>query len=159
MLALLARTDRQGLAYAGAAFIALSGNERDELRIRLESIKSGRCPLARLRMPTAQWVKPQLVARVRHLAGAKRLRHATVRGSLADRGSDYSAAQLTALRFHFGGARPNTVQPPSEQPKRRKGSKEKDRVESGFGHGGGPYAPNQIQSSVLYIASQDSSSN
>jgi ATP-dependent DNA ligase len=79
MLALLASADRQGLAYAGAAFIALSGDERDELRIRLESIKTGQCPLARLRMPTAQWVKPQLVARVRHLARAKSLRHATVR--------------------------------------------------------------------------------
>jgi ATP-dependent DNA ligase len=77
---LLARADRQGLAYAGTAFIALPGNERDELRIRLESIKTGRCPLARLRMPTAQRVKPQLVARVRHLAGAKHLRHGTVRG-------------------------------------------------------------------------------
>jgi hypothetical protein len=31
-------------------------------------------------MLTAQWVKPQLVARVRHLAGAKHLRHGTVRG-------------------------------------------------------------------------------
>ena len=67
MLALLARADRQGLAYAGAALIALPGNERDELRARLESIKTDRCPLARLHMPTAQWVKPQLVARVRYL--------------------------------------------------------------------------------------------
>jgi hypothetical protein len=80
MLALLASADRQGLAYAGAAVIALSGNEQDELRIRLESIKTGQCPLTRLRLPTAQWVKPQPVARVRHLAGAKHLRHATVRG-------------------------------------------------------------------------------
>ena len=37
ILALLARTEKQGLAYAGAAFIALSGNERDELRASLES--------------------------------------------------------------------------------------------------------------------------
>jgi ATP-dependent DNA ligase len=80
LLALLASADRQGLAYAGTAFIALSRNERDELRLRLENIKTDLCPLARLRMPTAQWVKPQLVARVRHLAAAKRLRHATVRG-------------------------------------------------------------------------------
>jgi bifunctional non-homologous end joining protein LigD len=80
MLALLASADRQGLAYAGVAFIALSGNERDELRIRLENMKSSQCPLARLRMPTAQWVKPKLLARVRHLAAAKHLRHATVRG-------------------------------------------------------------------------------
>ena len=80
LLALLARADAQGLAYVGSAFIALSGNEREELRSRLESIKVGRCPLGRLRLPRAEWVKPRLVARVRHLAGAKHLRHGTVRG-------------------------------------------------------------------------------
>ena len=78
-LALLARAEEQRLAYAGSAFIALSGNERDVLRAHLESIKVSQCPLGRLRFPGAQWVKPQLVARVRHLAGATMLRHATVR--------------------------------------------------------------------------------
>jgi DNA ligase D-like protein (predicted ligase) len=78
--ALLARAEGRGLAFAGAAFIALSGNERDELWAHLESINVGECPLARLRLPRAQWVRPQIVARVRHLAGAKYLRHGTVRG-------------------------------------------------------------------------------
>ena len=78
-LALLARAEEQRLAYAGSAFIALCGNERDELRAHLECIKVSRCPLGKLRLPGAQWVKPQLVARVRHLAGATKLRHATVR--------------------------------------------------------------------------------
>jgi hypothetical protein len=82
MRALLARAQERGLVYAGAAFIVLSG-EREELRARLESIKIGRCPLLKLRLPSAQWVKPQLMARVRHLAGVKTLRHGTVRGSAA----------------------------------------------------------------------------
>jgi bifunctional non-homologous end joining protein LigD len=55
-LALLARADAQGLTYAGSAFIALSCTERAELNARL-----------------------QVMARVRHLAGAKYLRHGTVR--------------------------------------------------------------------------------
>ena len=82
--ALLARTDDQGLIYAGPAFIALAGSERDNFRTRLESIKVEGCPIPKLRIPDARWVHPQLVVRVRHLAGTKYLRHATVRG-FADR--------------------------------------------------------------------------
>jgi hypothetical protein len=52
MLALLARAEQRGLAYAGAAFIALSGNERDELWARLEGINQ-LLPLSRFRLPTA----------------------------------------------------------------------------------------------------------
>ena len=76
-LALLAKPDAQGLSYAGSAFIVLSGTERAELSAQLS--KSERCPLPRLRFPDAQWVKPQLTARVRHLSGTNYLRHATVR--------------------------------------------------------------------------------
>ena len=77
-LALLAQLDAKGLTYAGSAFIALSGIERNELSARLHKI--ARSPIPKLRFHDAQWVKPQLVARVRHLAGAKYLRHGTVRG-------------------------------------------------------------------------------
>jgi DNA ligase D-like protein (predicted ligase) len=79
-LALLARADTQGLTYAGSAFIALSGAERNELRVRLQTSKLERCPIPKLRIPDAQWVHPQLMARVRHLAGSKYLRHGTLRG-------------------------------------------------------------------------------
>jgi len=79
-VALLARAQQHGLSYAGSAFIALSEYERNELRARLEVSKLQRCTIPTLRFPDAQWVKPQLTARVRHLAGAKYLRHATVRG-------------------------------------------------------------------------------
>jgi bifunctional non-homologous end joining protein LigD len=76
-LALLARADAKGLAYAGSAFIALSGAERNE---RLQTSKLERCPIPKLRFPDAQWVQPQLMARVRHLAGSKYLRHGTLQG-------------------------------------------------------------------------------
>jgi bifunctional non-homologous end joining protein LigD len=78
-LALLAKPDARGLTYAGSAFIALTGNARDELRARLQMTKVDRCPLPKLRFPDAEWVKPQLMARVRHLLGTHYLRHATVR--------------------------------------------------------------------------------
>jgi bifunctional non-homologous end joining protein LigD len=77
-LALLARTEAEGLRYAGSAFIALSGGERDELSARLHKVP--RSPIPKLRFPDAQWVKPQLMARVRHLSGTSYIRHGTVRG-------------------------------------------------------------------------------
>jgi bifunctional non-homologous end joining protein LigD len=79
-LALLAKPNAQGLSYAGSAFIALSGSERAELSVRLQMSKSERCPIPKLKFPDAQWVKPQLMARVRHLSGSSYLRHGTVRG-------------------------------------------------------------------------------
>jgi DNA ligase D-like protein (predicted ligase) len=79
-LALLARAQQQGLSYVGSAFIALSDYERNELRARLGVSKLERCPIPKLRFPDAEWVKPQLMARVRHLSGTNYLRHATVRG-------------------------------------------------------------------------------
>ena len=79
-LALLARTDTRGLAYAGSAFIALSSEERRELSARLAASKVERSPIPKLRFTDAHWVKPQLTARVRYLAGSSYLRHGTVRG-------------------------------------------------------------------------------
>jgi bifunctional non-homologous end joining protein LigD len=78
-LALLAQADAQGLRYAGSAFITLSSIERAELSARLQMSKLERCPIPKLHFPDAQWVNPQLMARVRHLAGSKYLRHGTVR--------------------------------------------------------------------------------
>jgi bifunctional non-homologous end joining protein LigD len=79
-LALLAKPNARGLSYAGSAFIALSGTERQELSARLQVSKLERSPIPKLRFPDAQWVKPQLMARVRHLSGSSYLRHGTVRG-------------------------------------------------------------------------------
>jgi len=79
-LALLAKPNAQGLSYVGSAFIALSGTERQELSARLAMSKVERSPVPKLRFPDAHWVKPQLMARVRHLSGSSYLRHGTVRG-------------------------------------------------------------------------------
>ena len=78
-LALLAKPNAQGLSYVGSAFIALAGIERKELNARLQVSKLERCPIPKLRFPDAQWVKPQLMARVRYLSGSSYLRHGTVR--------------------------------------------------------------------------------
>jgi ATP-dependent DNA ligase len=79
-LALLAKPNAQGLSYVGSAFIALAGIERKELSARIQMSKLERCPIPKLRFPDAQWVKPQLKARVRHLSGTSYIRHGTVRG-------------------------------------------------------------------------------
>jgi bifunctional non-homologous end joining protein LigD len=79
-LALLAQSNAGGLRYAGSAFIVLSGSERAELNARLQTSRLERCPIFKLQFPDAQWVKPQLTARVRYLSGSDYLRHATVRG-------------------------------------------------------------------------------
>jgi len=76
----LARPGTQGLAYVGSAFIALSGTQRAELSARLLASKLQQSVIPKLRFPEAEWVKPQYKVRVRHLAGAKYLRHGTVRG-------------------------------------------------------------------------------
>ena len=80
LLALLARSEDEGLSYAGSAFITLPAAEREELLARLESARIAQPPIPRLRFAHAQWTKPQIKARVRHLAGVKNLRHATLRG-------------------------------------------------------------------------------
>jgi bifunctional non-homologous end joining protein LigD len=77
--ALLAKADKNVLSYAGAAFIGLRGDAWHELRERLLQIATKRAPVIGLRMKDAQWVEPRLTAKVRHLAGAKYLRHAVVK--------------------------------------------------------------------------------
>jgi hypothetical protein len=64
---------------ADSAFNALPGSQREELLTRLESVRVNQSPIPRLRFANAQWVKPKLTAKVRHLAGDKYIRHATVR--------------------------------------------------------------------------------
>jgi bifunctional non-homologous end joining protein LigD len=77
--ALLAKADSHALSYAGAALIGLRGDAWHELRQRLQQIAIDRAPLRGLNLKDAQWVEPKLTARVRHLAGAKYLRHAVVK--------------------------------------------------------------------------------
>jgi DNA ligase D-like protein (predicted ligase) len=76
--ALLAHNDGSGLNYAGAAFIALAGEERTQFFAELERLAT---PWATFKdMHDIKWCHPKLTVEVKHLAGSKTLRHATVRG-------------------------------------------------------------------------------
>jgi bifunctional non-homologous end joining protein LigD len=77
--ALLANTENHNLTYVGAAFIGLRGDAWDAFSERLKHLAVKSAPLSGLRMKGARWVEPRLTAKVRHLAGAKYLRHAVVK--------------------------------------------------------------------------------
>jgi len=79
MRALLARVEERGLVYAGAALIGLSAKARENLEFRLTGLSIELPPIDGLRLKDARWCTPELVVRVRHLAGANALRHATVK--------------------------------------------------------------------------------
>ena len=77
--ALLAKADRSNLIYAGAAFLSLNEAARKELKAKLAPLAQEHPAFPWLRNRKAQWVKPSLNMRVKHLAGARLLRHATVK--------------------------------------------------------------------------------
>ena len=77
--ALLAKADGRGLGYAGAAFIALRGDDREVLKAKMDELAAVSPSIPWLRNREARWVKPLLAMKVRHLIGSKFLRHATVR--------------------------------------------------------------------------------
>ena len=69
--ALLAAADSDGLSYAGAAFIALGGDERSAFFDQLEQLKTSWAAFKSSRLLDVQWCKPALVVKVKHLAGSK----------------------------------------------------------------------------------------
>jgi hypothetical protein len=77
--ALLARSESAGLIYAGAAFIALVGDERIEFLSEVEHLTKSWASFKTSRLSDVKWCAPNLTVRVKHLAGSKTLRHATVR--------------------------------------------------------------------------------
>ena len=77
--ALLADKDSAGLRYAGAAFIALAGAYHVEFFAELERLATSWAAFKSSRLMDVKWCHPKLVVEVRHLAGSKTLRHATVR--------------------------------------------------------------------------------
>ena len=77
--ALLARPDRSNLIYAGAAFLALNEAARKELKAKVAPLAQEQPAFPWLRNRKAQWVKPKLNMRVKHLASGGLLRHATVK--------------------------------------------------------------------------------
>ena len=66
-------------APAGAAFIALAGEERAQFFAELERLATSWAAFKSSRMVDVKWCQPTLTVRVKHLAGSKTLRHATVR--------------------------------------------------------------------------------
>jgi bifunctional non-homologous end joining protein LigD len=77
--ALLAHPDSAGLNYAGAAFIALSHDARTEFLAEVERLTTSLAAFKSSRLTDVKWCQPKLTVRVKHLAGSKTLRHATVR--------------------------------------------------------------------------------
>ena len=78
--ALLAHPESDGLLYAGAAFIALSHSERDKFFAKVDRLTTSWAAFKSTRLLDVKWCRPELAVRVKHLAGSKSLRHATVRG-------------------------------------------------------------------------------
>ena len=77
--ALLAHKDSAGLSYAGAAFIALAGEERTRFFAELERLATSWAAFKSSRLMDVNGCHPKITAEVKHLAGSKFLRHATVR--------------------------------------------------------------------------------
>jgi DNA ligase D-like protein (predicted ligase) len=77
--ALLAQPNSDGLNYVGVAFIALSEDARTEFLIEMERLTTAWAAFKFSRLTNVKWCEPKLMVRVKHLAGSKTLRHATVR--------------------------------------------------------------------------------
>jgi bifunctional non-homologous end joining protein LigD len=79
--ALLAKSERGQLVYAGPAFIALRGEPREDFEAMVAKLKQERPVFSWLRNRDARWVKPVITLKVKHLAfGSGLMRHATVKG-------------------------------------------------------------------------------
>jgi hypothetical protein len=65
--------------YAGAAFIALDDDARTEFLAEVERLTTAWAAFKSSRPTDAKWCEPKLMVRVKHLAGSKTLRHATVK--------------------------------------------------------------------------------
>ena len=78
--ALLAHPNSEGLNYAGAAFIALADDARTDFLLEVERLATSWAAFKTSRLSDVKWCKPKLTVRVKHLAGTKTLRHATVKG-------------------------------------------------------------------------------
>ena len=78
--ALLAHPNSEGMKYAGAAFIALRDDERTDFLAEVERLTTSWAEFKSSRLTDAKWCSPQLRVKMKHLAGSKTLRHATVRG-------------------------------------------------------------------------------
>jgi bifunctional non-homologous end joining protein LigD len=76
--ALCARETPHGLEYVGGAMLTLSQTERERFWSAIESLQQPGPALRIDKRKAAQWVEPVLRAKVRHLRGEEKLRHAIV---------------------------------------------------------------------------------
>src|SRR5262245_33994024 len=82
--ALLA-SDRDGrLEFAGPAILNPPRALRAAWRERMAALAVAKPPLRGLRQGSAQWLRPELRVRVRHLKAMGTLRHATVKQLITD---------------------------------------------------------------------------
>jgi bifunctional non-homologous end joining protein LigD len=79
-IAYLGREAEGELHFAGTAFLTVVGKARDDLQKRINKLLTERPPVPQRTWRRPQWVKPELLVRVRHLAGGDTLRHASVQG-------------------------------------------------------------------------------
>ena len=59
---------------------ALGGSERDKFFAKVDRLTTSWAAFKSTRLLDVKWCRPELAVRVKHLAGSKSLRHATVRG-------------------------------------------------------------------------------
>jgi bifunctional non-homologous end joining protein LigD len=78
--ALLAREDKEGLHYAGSAFVTLGGEERETFWNEVERLRRKRPALSMPKRPKTTWIEPQLRVQARYLKGSDKLRHARLTG-------------------------------------------------------------------------------
>jgi bifunctional non-homologous end joining protein LigD len=77
-IAYLGREEGSELRFAGTAFLTLAGEAREKLHDRIARLLTEKAPI---RVPQArqpEWIKPEILVRVRHLQGGDTQRHATV---------------------------------------------------------------------------------
>jgi|SRR5688572_8350303 hypothetical protein len=74
------------LRFAGTAFLTLSGNARAKLQDRIARLPSSKAAAAVPKVRKPEWIRPEILVRVRHLKGGDTLRHASVQGLAATKG-------------------------------------------------------------------------
>lgn len=73
-----AREALHGVEDAGGAMVTLNANERDRFWAAIEGQRRSTPPVAIEKRKAAQWITPLLRAKVRHLGGEEKVRHATM---------------------------------------------------------------------------------
>jgi bifunctional non-homologous end joining protein LigD len=79
-IAYLGREAEGALQFAGTAFLTLTGEARNGLQERIARLPTAKAPIKVPKVRTPEWIKPELLVRVRHLKGGDTLRHASIQG-------------------------------------------------------------------------------